>query len=320
MRARRNLLACLVTATTATMLAAVLPGSATAVEAEPTYTNYVALGDSYTAGPLIPNQRLDPLGCFRSTADYPALVADGLGIAVTDVSCSGAHTGHMTQAQGVPLGSNAPQLDALAADTDLVTLGIGGNDGGVFGDLISTCPGLRDSDPTGAPCQEHFAVDGADTMMAKVAETGGKVEEVLRQIRERAPEATVLAVGYPRIAPPSGYCPDVLPFAEGDYAWLNDVEEALNTAIADAVAAEGTASFVDTFGPSLGHDACAGDGQAWINGKDIKPLAAMNYHPFRLGMEGMAAEVRDTLDSAVRASGEGGGAAQRASTARTSRT
>ena len=32
---------------------------------------YVALGDSFTAGPLIPNQSLSPLGCLRSDQDYP---------------------------------------------------------------------------------------------------------------------------------------------------------------------------------------------------------------------------------------------------------
>ena len=33
---------------------------------KPTYRSYVALGDSYTAGPFIPMQRSDPPGCGRS--------------------------------------------------------------------------------------------------------------------------------------------------------------------------------------------------------------------------------------------------------------
>jgi hypothetical protein len=42
---------------------------------------YVALGDSYTAGPLIANQSLPPLGCLRSDQDYPAEVQRALGFA-----------------------------------------------------------------------------------------------------------------------------------------------------------------------------------------------------------------------------------------------
>ncbi|MGH3926352.1 MAG: SGNH/GDSL hydrolase family protein, partial [Pseudonocardiaceae bacterium] len=37
--------------------------------------HYVALGDSFAAGPFILPQRTDPLGCARSTRNYPALVA-----------------------------------------------------------------------------------------------------------------------------------------------------------------------------------------------------------------------------------------------------
>ena len=36
---------------------------------------YVALGDSYTAGPLIPDQ-VFPFGCLRSDANYPNVVQE----------------------------------------------------------------------------------------------------------------------------------------------------------------------------------------------------------------------------------------------------
>src|SRR5918998_3913984 len=49
---------------------------------------YTALGDSYTAGPLIPNQTGDPPGCLRSDRNYPHLVANALKLSLTDVSCS----------------------------------------------------------------------------------------------------------------------------------------------------------------------------------------------------------------------------------------
>ncbi|WP_319063501.1 SGNH/GDSL hydrolase family protein [Streptomyces europaeiscabiei] len=54
---------------------------------------YVALGDSYTAGPGIPDRSGTPAGCERSGRNYPALVAARLKIEASDfhdVSCTGA--------------------------------------------------------------------------------------------------------------------------------------------------------------------------------------------------------------------------------------
>ena len=94
---------------------------------------YVALGDSYTSGPAIPVQ-VDA-NCARSSSNYPSLVTAQLRrTTLTDVSCAGATTTQMWQAQG----TNPPQLDAVTKSTDLVSLQIGGNDIG-FGTIIGTC-------------------------------------------------------------------------------------------------------------------------------------------------------------------------------------
>lgn len=266
-------------------VAVLLAGTTTATAAT---LGYVALGDSYTSGPFIPVQSLDPLGCGRSSANYPSVLARKLQATLTDVSCAGADTSNMTAPQSVPFsGTNAPQFSALKMNTGLVTVGIGGNDFGVFGDLVGTCPGLRASNPTGSPCKDHFTAGGVDTVKAAIAGITPRVAAVLTGIHQRSPAAAVYVIGYPRIAPETGYCPNILPFADGDYAWLNSVEEALNAALADA-ASGGGASFVDTFGPSRGHDACAKGGAAWINGKDTKLFAAAAYHPLKAGMAGVA--------------------------------
>ena len=71
-------------------------GPATAQARKPPQS-YVALGDSYTAGPVIPVQQPDPYGCLRSDHNYPHLVAAALGVGdFKDPSCSGADTGDMT--------------------------------------------------------------------------------------------------------------------------------------------------------------------------------------------------------------------------------
>lgn len=272
-------------------------GQASASGTQHEAVDYVALGDSYTAGPLIPLPRLDPLGCVRSTSNYPAWLADHLDVrSYTDVSCSAADTTDMTGRQPLPVfGSHRPQFSALNSGTDLVTIGIGGNDFGVFGELTGTCPELAESDPTGSPCQDKYTVDGVDTMKERIAGTQDRVVEVLRGVHERAPEATVVLVGYPRIAPETGYCPDILPFADGDLRWLDSVERTLNAALATAADIDGDTVFVDTYTPSTGHDACATGGAAWIQGKDTDLLRAASYHPRRSGMVGVASIIAHTL-------------------------
>lgn len=251
-----------------------------------TFTKYVALGDSYTSAPLVPLPELLSLGCLRSSSNYPKQLAGLLRVpSFTDVSCGGADTTNMTQPQVTPLGTFPPQFNALTPNTDLVTLGIGGNDFGVFGDVTGTCPGLRAVDPTGSPCKKHFTVNGEDTLATRIKQTEARITEVVKGIKLRSPRATVVLLGYPKIAPEKGVCPSILPFSDGDYAYLYSVEQKLNQAVSNAAAAGG-AVYVDTFGPSTGHDACAPDGQAWIQGKDINLLRALNYHP---RFEGQAA-------------------------------
>jgi lysophospholipase L1-like esterase len=264
-------------------------------DATPAFRNYVALGDSYTSAPLVPLPDLLSLGCVRSYSNYPKMLAAALRVRhFTDVSCGGADTTNMTQPQSTPLGTAAPQFDALTPDTDLVTLGIGGNDFGVFGDIVGTCPGLRASDPAGAPCQAHFTVDGVDTLKDRIAQTQIRITAVVQGIKQRSPKATILVIGYPKIAPEHGTCPAILPFADGDYGYLYSIEQALNAAVSTAAAATG-ATYVDTFGPSTGHDACAPDGQAWIQGNDINLLRALNYHPRYEGQAGVASLTYKTL-------------------------
>lgn len=262
---------------------------------------YVALGDSYTAGPLIPNQTGDPAFCFRSDHDYPALVAQTLHpSAVRDVSCSGAATANMTQPQpllshSVPIGHNAPQFDALARDVATVTVGIGGNDLG-FGDLALTCLSLGVVDPGGAPCRQRYTAGGVDQNAATIDAIAPRIAAVLEGIHARAPNARVLLVGYPDILPPSGPgCYPLVPLAAGDVPYLNGVEVGLNRMLA-AQAAAHRATFVDTYTPSAGHDVCQAPGLKWVEGV-IPTSAGFSLHPNELGMQAVAGEVVGVLQA-----------------------
>ncbi len=81
--------------------------------------NYVALGSSFAAGPGIASQ----LGyCGRSDNNYSHLVADALGLKLTDVTCNGATIANILYTSQ---GDAAPQIDSVSPDTALVTVPLG---------------------------------------------------------------------------------------------------------------------------------------------------------------------------------------------------
>jgi lysophospholipase L1-like esterase len=259
-----------------------------------TAPDYVALGDSYTSGPLIPDPAGDPAGCLRSTHSYPFLVAAATGAATfTDVSCRGATTADMTRSQSVQLGTNPPQDSALSARTTLVTLQISGNDIDFLG-IIEHCTTLSLTDPFGSPCKEHYTSGGTDRLRAAIAAAAPKVAADLRGIHAGAPNARVLLVGYPVILPNSGDgCWPLVPIAYGDVPYLRGVEKVLNSMLA-AEAAANNATFVDTYTASIGHDACQPTGTKWVEGLIPTSLAAP-FHPNRLGEQEMARQVLAAL-------------------------
>ncbi|UPK76622.1 SGNH/GDSL hydrolase family protein [Nocardioidaceae bacterium SCSIO 66511] len=272
----------------ATVPFAAAPSGSAEPQQAPAYGEYVALGDSYTAGPLIPDMRDDPAGCLRSTHNYPAMVAKALDVdSYVDASCSGARTKHLRKPQSINGGENAPQLDALTADTDLVTLGIGGNDYGLFGSVLAKCPELADKNPKGSPCKKWFNRRGIDFKKRDAKRIEPRIERAIKNIRDRSPNAEIVVVGYLRIAPVDGsYCRRIVPFAKGDYKWADSVERTLNKSLRTAAKANG-AKFVGMYPPSVGHTACDGQ-RAWINGQYLKLNRAASYHPFRKGMRGIA--------------------------------
>lgn len=246
---------------------------------------YVALGDSYTSGPAIPTQ-VDA-NCARSDHNYPSLVAAADQVSgFTDVSCGGATTVQMWQ----PQGTNGPQLDAVGRDTTVVTLQIGGNDIG-FGPIIATCASLTATDPAGSPCERHYTASGTDELTATVVRTAPKVGQVLRALRERAPRARVVVVGYPDLLPDDGApCTSAaVPFAAGDFPYLRDTEEKLNAMLRLEAYLHGD-SYVDTYTPTIGHDMCRPPADRWI--EPLVPASpAAPAHPNAKGEQAMAQAV-----------------------------
>lgn len=254
-------------------------------------TSYVALGDSYTAGPLIPNQQTNPLGCLRSDRNYPHLIAGATGTqAFRDVSCSGADTDDLHSEQGVTPGPNPPQLNALDANTLVVTMGMGGNDIG-FSGIIENCVSLL---PFGSPCRDQYTAGGVDQLSARIAQTAPKIAAGIQAIRARSPQARILVVGYPAILPDTGSgCWPSMPMAWNDVPYIRAKHKELNAMLAAQSAANG-ATYVDVYTPSIGRDSCRSSSVRWVE-PIIPGNAAAPVHPNARGMQGMATAVQARL-------------------------
>jgi lysophospholipase L1-like esterase len=286
---------------------AVAPSAQALIGAEPDMTaddeaprTYVALGDSYAAGPLIPLFD-EPWGCLKSTNNYPKLMAQSLGLEIDDATCSGAQTRHMTQEQGVWPQPNPPQFDRLHAGVDIVSLQIGGNDIG-FSGIADACV---EAGIEGSSCRDQYVDDetGRDELRERIERTAPRVAAVLEGIAERAPDAEIFVLGYPGIfsmTPDAASCP-AMGVGEDDARYLRGVQEALNAMIAEQAEAHG-AVYVDVYGPSEGKTACDLPVIRWV--EPLVPVnAAAPIHPNIMGMLQMA----DVLAEAVAAPGQPGG-------------
>jgi lysophospholipase L1-like esterase len=245
----------------------------------------VALGDSYAAGALLPvNTRSAPPGCLRSPRAYPVLVARALAAPLIDVACASGGISAMTVAQRTFLGTNPPQLAALAPDDRLVLLTLSGDDMG-FLNALQECVKLSFTDPWGSPCAKHY---GGQPVAALGAEAP-KIAKLLVTIRIRAPYARIVVVGYPDLFPQSGGCWPAVPITAGDVGYLRAFEVRLNAMLAQAARAA-SATFVNTYAPTAGHDFCQPEPVRDVEGL-VPGSLTLPFHPNTRGQAAMAAAV-----------------------------
>ena len=286
----------------AVLSAALLAGPATGAQGGGIY---IALGDSYTSAPLVPNQHGSPIDCGRSDHNYPSLVAEALQPETfIDVSCGSAETKDMTAPQtGLPAGgTNPPQFDALRPDATLVTIGIGGNDAGLVG-VAEKCAQLGLTAPTGTACRDHYAPGGNDTVDAKIEETRPKIDAVLQGIHERSPFARVAIVGYPDVLPIDGTnCYPTVPLSPDDVNYIDGLIRRINAMIAEEATRNG-AEYVDTYTDSIGHDVCKLPPNRWFEGL-VPTEPAYPLHPNGKGEATMARSAISVLSKPA----PGGGA------------
>jgi hypothetical protein len=252
---------------------------------------YVALGDSYTAGPLILPMS-DTFTCARSALDYPALLAARIKpAAFRDVSCSSATSGDFSSPQkGQVFGTNPPQYNAITTATTLVTVGIGGNDIGLVG-LAESCVNVLPA-PYGTSCAAKYTAGGVDVYSQRIAGFAPTYGAIVEHIRSLAPSARILLVGYPT-GIRNGGCFPIQPILGVDATYIQAKIDELNAAMKAQALAHG-ATYVDIRTPSIGHDACALPGIRWVEGL-IPTSDAFPLHPNELEMQDTAKVIFGTL-------------------------
>lgn len=284
---------------------------------------WVALGDSYTAGaiPAAGDTFEEPRdGCQRTTESYPEVIRRDLGslVHLRNVSCGSATiadvyreeqtpTGYELHIPGVidkhdpdhPFDPVPPQIDALSPSTDLVTVGVGGNSLG-FGEILGKCIELGPTGSVGSsPCKDHFE----GSMSARLETVRAEYDQMLMAIHAKAPFAKVVTVGYPTVIPDApanclyGNLQQFSTIRHADLNWLRESAlEPLNAVIQQVTAAHDD-RYVDIYSSSKGHSVCAPGQQKWVEGilQHLVPPAWALVHPNARGQANAAARVEDAI-------------------------
>ena len=163
---------------------------------------YVAMGSSYAAGLSVGPAAPDgPTRCGHGSLSYPRLLAKHLSLTLADASCSGSTTEHILG----PWNEVPPQIEAVTAETRLVTITSGGNDVSFVSNLFAiACPELPEANRPGRCPLARWGDD------AEWAAVEARMHQIVVEVRRRAPAAQIVFVDYPAIVPPSGGCAALL--------------------------------------------------------------------------------------------------------------
>lgn len=251
-RFRKRVIGGTVVAAATGLLLALTPGAALADDASTENIQYVALGDSYTSGAGAGSY--DGLSCLRSDNAHPVLYANQIGADLDFAACSGAT---------IPDVRN-DQLSSLSAETDLVTLGIGGNDTGWVSVLLSC------GTPFTGDCWDDIA--GAEEYVQN--QLPGELDAIYSEVSAAAPNADIVITGYPRLFNGEN-CSWLVDLSYEEQMALNDAADLLNDVIASAAGNHGF-GFADVRANFDGHAVC--DDQEYIHGLRA-PIVKESFHP-----------------------------------------
>ena len=274
----------LVRAPVAALLLAALAGCAAGsssgkLASLPPGAKHVALGSSFAAGTGMGGIKPGtPQRCGRSGLNYATLVSQELGLTLDDQTCGGATTAHVTG----PWSELPAQIDAVDADTRLVTITIGGNDLGFVRNLYAAgCQpqGARACPPVTAPTP------------ADIARVEQGLSAIAQEVARRAPRARLIFVQYVTLVPEKPCA--ALRLSPAAVPVLHAIARDLAEATARAAARHG-AEVVRADALSRNHTAC--DAEPWSTGPDpLGPEGNSPWHPTAAGHRGIAKDIARLL-------------------------
>lgn len=283
--------------------------------------SYVAMGDSYSAGeglfPYFTDSMTGDNKCHRSPRAYPSFVrapSSEVPLAVRSpsdwrfIACSGARISNVRRGGSTQAGEPGTQLDqsAVTANTDLVTITIGGNDAG-FAEVLSLCLWHA---CTSSSYQPFNNMPFTEWLPQEIDALWDEVNAAHSEIREASPSAALAVLGYPRLfpdTPDEQNCFKLNPW-DDEQTFLN----AMNARFEGII--EGEANSVGAFfvpvAPHFANHEVCGDGGEWMNGPaaepelGVPPVEAKDsaFHPNETGQREYATPLNLLLSSGGTAS------------------
>jgi lysophospholipase L1-like esterase len=257
------------------------------------YTNYYALGDSYSAGDGAPPYN-GASGCYRSTNSYAYLLGSGVPTPKM-IACSGAVTANIdktVQSSSVP-GTQLNQLLGDPRGNTLITITIGGNDVGFSSELTKCITSLTS-------CKSDQS-----TIAQKITTLQSRLLQVYKELRTAAPGADIVIVGYPLLVanPSIADCHNPIVhigLGASEMQMIRTLATQMDSVIAAAAKQAGVSNATQQVEKAFaGHEACtANKNQEWIN-----EVAGSNdalhdsFHPNSAGYRAMASAVHSALST-----------------------
>ena len=262
--------------------------------------DYVALGDSYSAGEgLHPFEAFTDSdhghlgdGCHRSQSAYSQLLRFAPPTpAKRFVACSGAlahdvfHTNTITYGDGQTLVVPAQVRDGQHPEVGLVTITVGGNDV-VFSKVVTHC--FRQTNCLHVQFHKPNDIPDRDLLLppdqpleswatAAIGTVKDKVDDLYPALQTAYPNARIIVIGYPYLFPDRHApflnltdCQTILRrFDHTERGEIRKLQDLLNQTLHDSAVAAGI-EFISPAAGWSGHEPCGTGGEQYTN--SIKPF------------------------------------------------
>ncbi|MDQ0824414.1 lysophospholipase L1-like esterase [Arthrobacter sp. B2I5] len=262
-------------------------------EAASPKVDYVALGDSYTAG-----TGAGPFDfgypCDRTPGGYVDVVGKtGRVNLVMNAACHGAvlSATNPFYDHSIPIPTVAEQIQnlpsgTLSADTELVSITAGANDLG-FSYVLGQCAYYGS-----VACSDALAGVASPSVLAKLS---SNLAWTYKEIQQAAPNATIAVMGYPLLFDPTS---QYAPLPVESQMLMNQATLLVNSTIAGAVSTANTvystkAKYVDVTGSFAGH--AVNSLEPWINLDPVNFTDPRNFHPNKEGHRAYASALLEAV-------------------------